>query len=125
MPRKTQRPSPRRKGDQKERLAEQYLLQQGLKLLVRNFQCKLGEIDLVMQHGDTRVFVEVRYRKSRAFGSAVESVDFRKQQKLIKTAQFYLLQDKDSERLPSRFDVIAIEGDSNTIEWITNAFAAG
>ncbi|MGD8936565.1 MAG: YraN family protein, partial [Thiogranum sp.] len=48
-------------GDSAEQLACRYLQTQGLKLLQRNFYCRGGEIDLVMQHGDSLVFVEVRY----------------------------------------------------------------
>lgn len=118
---KTRR-SPLYKGLQKEALAEQYLSQRGLRLLQRNFRCKLGEIDLIMADGETCVFVEVRYRRHASHGSALETVDYRKQQKLLRTAQFYLVRHGLLERCPSRFDVVAISGADNAIEWIRNAF---
>ena len=54
----------KRKGDQAENLALDYLKQAGLKLIERNYRCRLGEIDLVMQDGDDLVFIEVRYRNT-------------------------------------------------------------
>ena len=113
--------NPSHKGQQKERLAEQYLIQQGLRPLTRNFRCKMGEIDLVMRDADTTVFVEVRYRKNSAFGSALESVDFRKRSRLIRAAEFYLLRQSGANDYPSRFDVVAISGDDK-IDWVENAF---
>lgn len=110
------------KGQLKEQLAEQYLRQQGLTLETKNFRCKLGEIDLIMRHGNTRVFVEVRYRKSAAFGSPMESVNLQKQQKLARAAQLYLMRQADADRVPCRFDVIAITGEGNSIDWVRDAF---
>lgn len=121
MPNKFSKPTSRTKGQQQERLAESYLKQQGLRLVTRNYQCKMGEIDLIMQHGDTLVFVEVRYRKTNQFGSASETVDYRKQKKLMNTAMLYLQQHASYNNSPCRFDVIAINGEG-TVEWIANAF---
>ena len=64
----SQETNSRSRGNEFERRAERYLLEQGLRLLVRNYQCKLGEIDLVMSKGPDLVFVEVRYRKNSLFG---------------------------------------------------------
>jgi putative endonuclease len=64
-------------GDNAERLACQYLQRHGLKLLGRNFRCRGGEIDLIMQHGDSLVFVEVRYRRRTGFGRAASFVAHR------------------------------------------------
>jgi hypothetical protein len=61
-------------GSHAEERALQHLLARGLRLRERNFRTRAGEIDLIMQQGDALVFVEVRYRRSRDFGSAVETV---------------------------------------------------
>lgn len=104
-----------------EQLAAQYLQQQGLKLLQANYHCRYGEIDLIMQHGDYHVFVEVRQRGSASFGGAAASIDARKQAKLIKTAQHYLSTLKSVP--PCRFDAIVMKAaDLQQIEWIKNAF---
>ena len=119
-----QKPTPATTGKLKERVAEQFLKAKGLNLRERNFLCKMGEIDLIMEESDTLIFVEVRYRKNSRFGSASETVDYKKQQKLIKTAQFYL-QKTFKQEPPTRFDVIAISDDTNNpIEWIRNAISA-
>jgi putative endonuclease len=107
-----------------EETARQYLITQGLTWVESNFRCRLGEIDLVMRDKDYWVFVEVRARTSSAYGSALESVHYRKQQKLLKTASFYLTAHKLHNQAKVRFDVISIEGKKTDIRWISNAFGA-
>lgn len=103
-----------------EQMAADYLIKQGLILIERNFRCRLGEIDLIMRDGATLVFVEVRQRASELFGGAAASIDSRKQQKLIATAQFYLA--RLSKTPPCRFDAVLMQGAS--LHWISNAFSA-
>lgn len=107
-------------GQQGEDAALAYLQQHGLTLIERNFRCKGGEIDLVMQQGEVLVFVEVRKRADRNHGGAAASVTPAKQRRLICAAQHYL----QRYRLPPacRFDVIAIDG-TETV-WIKDAIAA-
>lgn len=113
-------------GDRAEEIANNYLQKQGLKLIGKNYRCRLGEIDLIMQDKDTLVFVEVRCRKSNLFGGAAGSVTFHKQTKLIRAAQLYLQQQKQLAKLVCRFDVVAItsQGPSAQVEWIKHAFMA-
>ncbi len=116
----------RKRGDQAEQLALDYLQKNQLVLLEKNFQINAGEVDLIMQDqaGDALVFVEVRYRKNADFGGAAESVTPKKQQRIIKAALAY--QQKHAPRSSMRFDVVAIEGDnvsdSSNINWIKSAF---
>ncbi|MFK8027386.1 MAG: YraN family protein [Gammaproteobacteria bacterium] len=112
-------PSQRLTGKKAEDVACSFLQRNGLSLLQRNYHCRYGEIDLIMQDSDTLVFVEVRFRSSKMFGSASESVDINKQQKLVFTANHYL--QKHPTHLPTRFDVVALSPHQNP-EWITNAF---
>ena len=107
------------RGAEAEQQAAQYLQQHKLKLLHANYHCRYGEIDLIMQDGETLVFVEVRLRSNASFGGAAASVDTRKQEKLVKTAQHYLGTLKKIP--PCRFDVVAMEG--NTINWLKGAFS--
>ena len=84
-----------------------------------------GEIDLVMRDADTVVFVEVRYRRKNQWGSAVETVDWRKQKRLIAAAQHYLITHPHLVDQPCRFDVVAAEGnpaDPGAYRWIREAF---
>ncbi|MFA7094894.1 MAG: YraN family protein [Gammaproteobacteria bacterium] len=111
------------RGRHAEELACRYLERQGLRLLERNYRCARGEIDLIMQHGEILVFVEVRYRRSSVFGSGAESVDWRKRQRLTETALHYMQARKAAAR-PARFDVISVSPgpDRDNIHWIPNAF---
>jgi len=110
------------KGKICEDIACEHLRAAGLKLINKNFSCRLGEIDLIMQDESSVVFVEVRYRKNQNYGGAKESITPKKQHKIKKTALYYM-QTKGRE-LNARFDVIAMSGDPSnpTIEWIRNAF---
>ncbi len=121
----TERISTQQRGNAAEALARQHLEQQGLRLLAQNWRCRLGELDLVMLDADTVVFVEVRYRRHSAWGGAVESVDARKREKLSRAAQHFLQQESRWAKHPCRFDVIAINADSQApaqLNWIQNAF---
>lgn len=113
-------------GDQAENAACNYLQSQGLQLIERNFLCKRGEIDLIMQQADTTVFIEVRYRRCTHFGSAAESVDWRKQEKLLATAEHYLQSHPKAAKGACRFDVVALtmQNQQHKIDWIVDAFQA-
>lgn len=112
------------RGKDAENRACRYLQAQGLQLLHRNYRSKGGEIDLILQDTDSLVFVEVRYRRQTGFGSAAESVDWRKQSRLIACARHFLQAHPDTARQPCRFDVISVSGPSYDIGWIRNAFIA-
>ncbi len=119
-------------GATAELQAEAFLHQQGLVTRMRNYRCKLGEIDLIMLHKNTGaadatlVFVEVRLRTNKRFAPALETVDYRKQQKIIKTAMRFLQEQKLYDKVRCRFDVIALDqtGTAPPIQWIQNAFGA-
>jgi putative endonuclease len=111
-------------GNAAESLACDYLQQKGLKLLTRNYRAPYGELDLIMQDHDHMVFVEVRFRRHHRYGSGADSVTAVKQDKLIKTALYYLQQHPKQAKHPVRFDVISLStanGQTN-IEWIKDAF---
>lgn len=113
-------------GTDAEKLARDFLVQQGLDLVERNYQIKGGEIDLIMRDEPHLVFVEVRYRKNNRFGSGADSVDYRKQSRLIKAATNYLMEKSSHAHQPARFDVISITSSDTKpeIEWIKDAFQA-
>ena len=116
----------RDRGAAAEDAALRHLETHGLSFLDRNYRCRVGEIDLVMREHQTMVFVEVRYRKSDAFGSGAESVTRSKQRRIIKTALYYLQAKPHLENAPCRFDVVSIGGRLGNfdIEWIVDAFEA-
>lgn len=96
-------------GQLAEKLSCYYLEQQGLILQHQNFHSRYGEIDLIMRDGNDVCFIEVRARKYHAYGTALDTVDIRKQQKIIQTAHYYLQMYPDNEQLTGRFDVIVLE----------------
>lgn len=104
-----------------EQLACDYLQARGLQFVERNYRLKRGEIDLIMRDGSTLVFVEVRYRKTQRYGGALQSIDPRKQARIIRCAQYYL--QYRAPHAQARFDVVAVEGDQ--LHWIPNAFEPG
>jgi len=113
-------------GQQAEDSAYHYLKTQGLSLVERNYSSPRGEIDLIMQDDNTTVFIEVRYRSNTRFGSGAESVDQRKQQKLLATAAHYLQKNPKAARGACRFDVISLTANNGKqqLDWIPDAFQA-
>jgi putative endonuclease len=100
--------------------AEAYLKAQGLTLRARNVRSRFGEIDLIMQDDDVLVFVEVRSRSRKDFGSAADSVTAAKQRRIVLAAREYLTRQPGLP--PCRFDVITLDGSEGQPVWIRNAF---
>ena len=112
------------KGQFAEKLACKYLKQQGLSFIKNNYHCRYGEIDLIMKQDSTIVFVEVRYRKANSLVDSISSIDERKQQKLYRSAENYLQQNKIHHSIPARFDIVAVTESNKPepeIKWIQNA----
>ena len=107
-------------GKLAEALAADYLQFRGLRLIERNYSCRLGEIDLILADGPATVFAEVRLRRSLAFGGAAASITAAKRQRILKAARHYLSGRPEG---PCRFDVILLDAlDPERIEWIKDAF---
>jgi len=115
-------------GNHYENLAAQWLQDRGMHLLAQNFRGKTGEIDIIARDREHLVFFEVRARSNRNYSTAAGSVDRRKQQRIMRTAQLFLQRHPELARLPCRFDVIAFEprqsGIHLEIRWIPGAFTA-
>jgi putative endonuclease len=110
-------------GDRGENVAARYLRNQGYRIIVRNFRCDLGEIDIVARDGSTLVFVEV---KTRAYDEPTpeEQVHDGKQHQLTKAGRFYLSR-YGTPQPPARFDVVAVvwpPGRDPQIRHTPNAF---
>jgi putative endonuclease len=110
-------------GARGEALAVQYLQKKRFKILERNFATPVGEIDIIARQGRCLVFVEVKTRRSNAFGSPAEAVGPRKQRQVVRAAKWYLAAGQ-GRGLQPRFDVMAIllSGEMCEIEHIPAAF---
>lgn len=110
-------------GREGEKVAERYLKRKGYKLVERNYRCMAGEVDLIVLDRRVIVFVEVKTRSDDRFGTPFEAVEFRKQQKMIRAAQFFL-NAKGLHQREARFDVVGISWPAGlpVVEHIENAF---
>ncbi len=97
-----------RRGVIGERIAAAYLRCKGFSLVERNYRSRFGEIDVIMRRGDTVLFVEVKTRGKDPLGTPAEAVDFYKQKRLIKTAEFYIIERRLGD-VDIRFDVVEVE----------------
>jgi putative endonuclease len=111
-------------GKAGEDLACEYLCQQGLVFIDKNFRCKVGEIDLIMQEAAAWVFVEVRARATNQFGGALASVNHSKLAKLQRATQWYL-QSRFGPRANQwpacRIDVVAVN--AGQVQWVKNVLS--
>ena len=110
-----------------ENAAAEYLQARGAHILLRNYRCRCGELDIVARVGPEELaIVEVRTRSSDAYGGAAASVDAVKRSRMIRAASRLLQERKDLARLRARFDVIVVRdpyGSAPRIEWIKHAFS--
>jgi len=115
-------------GNIGEETAVKALKKQGYKIIERNYRTKMGEIDIIAKDGEYTAFVEVRLRKNNNFGTPADTIDARKQQKIINTAQIYAVTNGIYDT-PMRFDAVLINADTDgeklvnaNIQIIKNAF---
>lgn len=112
-------------GAAAERAARNFLEARGLRLILRNYRCRGGELDLVMLDGTTLALIEVRYRASDAYGGAAASVTWHKQRRLSLAARHLLTTHGRLRGYRARFDVIAVTGGHGAplrLDWIKDAF---
>lgn len=111
-------------GQEGESAAEQYLRHKGYRIVARNLRSSVGELDLVAEDDQVLVFIEVKTRRTGAFGGAIHAVHQRKQEKMIRLAALYLARHHIKDKL-CRFDVVLLQGTDVAvpqIEHIQNAF---
>lgn len=102
-----------------EEIAYKYLKKHGYKILERNYRCPIGELDMIAMHKGDLVFVEVKSRNSVLYGRPCEAVDWAKQQKIQRLAEYYINY-KKLFNLNARFDVVEVLGDE--VNLIQNAW---
>ncbi|HZP86934.1 MAG TPA: YraN family protein [Burkholderiales bacterium] len=107
------------RGVAAEDTALRFLEAQGLTLRARNYACRFGEIDLIVNDKEMVVFVEVRKRSNSSFGTAAESITSAKRARLVATAAHYLARQRPTPAC--RFDAVLIDA-AGRVEWIRDAF---
>jgi putative endonuclease len=110
-------------GKRSERLAMKYLKRNGYRIVETNYRSRVGEIDIIAREKETLVFVEVKARSSRRFGSPKGAVTPAKQRKISMAALDYLKRTGQTEA-SARFDVVSIDttAGQTAIEVVKNAF---
>ena len=111
-------------GSEGERIASDFLIKNGLRIVEKNFRDRYGEIDIVAKDADTLVFVEVKLRTDDFLGDPLEAVDAGKQRTIRNVARQYLYE-KGLGDVWCRFDVLGIrnaDGEGFDIDWIKDAF---
>lgn len=111
-------------GNRGETATADYLVQRGCKILARNWHCRYGELDIIAVKDDIIAFVEVKTRRPNSLVSPAAAVDYRKQRKVIRSAQAYLC--AHSCDLQPRFDVsaVTVENGNYRIDYYEGAFDA-
>lgn len=112
----------RKIGGINEEKSVMYLKQNNFQIIKQNYQCKIGEIDIIAIKENILRFIEVKYRKNDLYGTPLEAINIRKQKKLIRTASWFLNENRQYENMQCSFDVMAVT--DNNIKYIFNSFGA-
>jgi putative endonuclease len=108
-----------------EQRAAALLLASGFKILLRNYNCRTGEIDIVARRNEVLVIAEVRLRSGTDFGGAAASISRSKRDRIVRAARNLLLRRPELAQLYARFDIMLLSEPEGPIEWIKAAFDAG
>ena len=111
-------------GQIAENAARRFLERRGLRLLTSNYQCRYGELDLVMSDREFLVIVEIRYRRHTEFMDPVESITRHKRDRIVRATLHFMQRCADYRDHPVRFDIVGVSGplDHATVDWIPGAF---
>ena len=112
----------RRVGGINEEKAVCYLKDNDFRIIKQNYRCKIGEIDIIAIKENILRFIEVKYRKSDCYGNPLEAVNKRKQDKIMKTAAWFLNENPQYQDMQCSFDVMAVT--EQYIKYIFNGFGA-
>jgi putative endonuclease len=98
------------------------LQQAGLEILMRNYRCRGGELDLVARGAHLLIVAEVRLRSTAAYGGAAASITWRKQQRIVRATRHLLAVHRELAHLPVRFDALVADAPGAPLRWIRGAF---
>jgi putative endonuclease len=106
-----------------EKRAQEFVQQHGFAIVVHNFRCRTGELDIVAARDRLLVIFEVRLRSSNAFGGAAASVTPIKRARIRRATRYFLVRHPGLATRTVRFDALLFERVDGPIEWIQNAFS--
>lgn len=111
-------------GEKGEAIAQKFLIEKGYLILETNWRCDKDELDIIAQHDDTLVIIEVKTRSTNEFGEPEEAVNYHKEQTILRATEAYLLQSNID--LDVRYDIIAVIIDNGkiSVNHIEDAFYA-
>ena len=112
----------RQSGNEAESKAVDALMREGYSILARNYNTRVGEIDVIATKDDFICFIEVKYRNPRGFGTAIDAITATKMRKILMTAKNYLYEVGKPDA-DYRIDAVVIDGDN--IEIIPNIYTQG
>ena len=96
----------------------------GFAILLRNYRCRAGELDIVARNASLLVIAEVRCRSRSDYGGAAASITARKQQRIVRASRHLLMRHRALAQLPVRFDVLVVKGSGSVVEWLPGAFTS-
>jgi putative endonuclease len=111
-------------GQDAEDRAADFLQQAGADILLRNYRCRRGELDIVARQNSMLIIAEVRLRSRDDFGGAAASITWRKQRRIVSAARHLLASQRALAKLPVRFDALIVHADQRPVEWLKSAFDA-
>ncbi|MDR2965997.1 MAG: YraN family protein [Treponema sp.] len=111
------------RGKKGEKQAVSALIAAGMQIIVQNYRCKEGEIDIIALDGETVVFIEVKAWSFYGVEDLKYGIDTKKQKKIIKTAKYFLLENRQYSKMSNRFDVVFIQ--NNSFTHLASAFTEG
>jgi putative endonuclease len=108
------------RGKEGEEQAAEAIEAAGMEIIARNIRSKYGEVDIVALEGETIVFIEVKAWSAYGLEDLQYSVDIKKQRKIIKTAKYFLSENRKYSKMAVRFDIIFVK--NNSITHLASAF---
>lgn len=111
-------------GREAEQRAARFLRDAGMQILICNYTCRHGELDIVAEHDGVLIVAEVRCRSRDDFGGAAGSITHRKQRRIVRATLHLLASQPRLQRLPIRFDALLVPADTGAIQWLRGAFEA-
>lgn len=98
----------RLKGNQGENMAVEWLVDHGYQIIERNNSTKYGELDIIASKNNILIFVEVKFKQTEDYGTPEEMIGKNKLNQVRRTAELYLLTNKDIAKQFDKYQIDAV-----------------